>query len=161
MKKPYQNRPLEFRAWHIENEQLFNVFGFSDDVVIEQDTFYSWPLNECILMQSTGEIDPNGVKVWEGDVLRFDIDISEDPDPFDDEFSYSSYSYVVWHRSAFCLIHVGESKLDDKKDPEPYQLLFNNTNLVVGNRYQYPHLMDLVGLQPLATKQSEHETANT
>ena len=76
----------KYRAWHKELKIMRNVFsmqniGDEDDLLITtygvpgNDELYMWSISEIVLMQWTGlsEAQENGRHIYEGDILRFNI----------------------------------------------------------------------------------------
>ena len=71
----------KFRAWDKENRQMCNVGALysSRDYEIELVSVHlhsglviNRNLGNCILMQSTGLIDRNGVEIFEGDIVSIE-----------------------------------------------------------------------------------------
>lgn len=72
-------RSIEFRAWDTEtNEMLYakdaNKFG-KHYITFTGKVVQPAILKPCLLMQFTGLLDKNGVKIFEGDLLIFKNDI--------------------------------------------------------------------------------------
>ncbi|MBD2704441.1 hypothetical protein IC229_27620 [Spirosoma sp. BT702] len=97
---------------------------------------------DCILMQYTGCRDPFGRKVWEGDILRFDIE----KDPPHWPYAYSRFYRVIYYRGAFCSIPLEALTDFDKYDP--CYLYEGVDDLVTGNALEHPELLQLTGEQP-------------
>ena len=73
---------LELRAWHRKNKKMFDVYQWNrgdeiDNVLRlvgfnQRETLF---VDEDIdLIQFTGVLDEQGNKIWEGDIVQFDID---------------------------------------------------------------------------------------
>jgi uncharacterized phage protein (TIGR01671 family) len=67
----------KFRAWHKTEEKMYEVHGLSPghisvlvNPVSSNATFFI--LEKCILMQSTGLRDKNGVLIYDHDVVKTD-----------------------------------------------------------------------------------------
>lgn len=75
----------KFRAWFPDLKKMVSVdkIDFYNEVIIydhfEENNGYilqssSCPIKDCILMQSTGLTDKNGILIFEGDIVRFTFD---------------------------------------------------------------------------------------
>ncbi|GAB3643956.1 YopX family protein [Spirosoma arcticum] len=141
-------RSLEFRAWHVPTQRLFSALSFTPTRVYEllepsenpdypSDVYTeAFRREDCKLMQWTGLIDPDGVKIFEGDVLA--INPAEDV-PGD----VTLYVEVVFQQGCFGTIILGGDPADDN-DFEAFAT-FNHltytanvhSERVVGNVFQF------------------------
>lgn len=112
-------RPIEFRAWDKDTKQ-FNYFDNDNDDYPES----FWALNSSKpLMQYTGLKDKNGVKIFEGDIIKFSSSYGS---------SYRRKDVVEWSdgRLSWSLRHRAH-------------LLFSTYHHeVIGNIYQHPELLE-------------------
>ena len=66
----------KFRAWTEEGKVMYyGVYPFRDDALLlsyDGFAFDEVPASDFILMQSTGLLDKNGNKIFEGDIVKYE-----------------------------------------------------------------------------------------
>ena len=147
-------RPIEFRAFHRPTQVMFRVGTLTEyeayrwlpaGTTIQEHDYVNenpYPLSECVLMQYTGLIVDAGTKCFKGDILRYDNTPPAGLDSWQGKNWYSSYQEVVFLNGGFCSVWLGET---DKSDPECFcfDTLGLAGDIVVGNKYQHPYLLEL------------------
>ncbi|MDR7924930.1 YopX family protein [Latilactobacillus sakei subsp. sakei] len=117
-------REIKFRAWHKTYDLLCDVveivFGDDDNYVAVENGEYieRWRFDDIELMQYTGLKDVHGVKIYEGDVVRFDTNVQ------------ILESEVTYYHGMFTIKKYGE------KIP-----LFTGLK-VIGNKFENPKLLE-------------------
>lgn len=129
-------REIEFRAWLKKQNQMRNKVSFHAGQLW---TGYTWiTLDDNVeLMQYTGLKDKNGVKIFEGDVVK----------------TYSGVIYVVYfdeRSGVFGLISSSLYGYEDRRwfDDISNMVVINNSEVyknleVIGNIYENPELLEV------------------
>ena len=123
----------EFRAWTEEGEAMYyGVYPFRDDALLlsyDGFAFDEVPASDFILMQSTGLLDKNGNKIFEGDVVKY----KAGGDTFTEEVAYNKNlaGFGVKDADANIILTFGE--LAEEIDLISLE--------VIGNIYQNPELV--------------------
>ena len=68
------SREIKFRAWDKVNKIMtynsINAINFDGQILLNDGKFHDINKTDYILMQSTGFVDINGKKIYEGDVVH-------------------------------------------------------------------------------------------
>ena len=125
------NREIKFRAWNTDDKEMHEVkslyFGENDYQKVAEnlnkkgnhDSFYGKDGNS-ILMQFTGLKDKNGVKIFEGDLIKHETkQISV--------VNWSEGDWGWWMRSI--------------KDWNPKTVFDSSKDEIIGNIYENPELL--------------------
>ena len=132
----------KFRAWDKNTNDMVNVktIDLEKDGSIGCIVDYSninLDASECILMQSTGLKDKNGVEIFEGDILKI-IEVTNE--------GISEYiTDVIWEDCSFVFKSEGVDYYDSflgafSGDPNKTYPLFEL--LVIGNVWDNPELLE-------------------
>ncbi|HEL1594532.1 YopX family protein [Streptococcus suis] len=125
----------KFRAWHKGMMRMSEVLAISYErqkVKIKHQrgtTHMTVPLDDVVLMQSTGLVDVNGKEIFEGDVVRVTC---EHPIDFPD---CQGVVRMLEGRYMVC---------DDKTErgSELFSEIFSNE--IIGNIYENPELVEVL-----------------
>lgn len=135
---------LKFRAWDKNTNDLVDVkkIDLEKDGSIGCIVDYNGinlDVSECVLMQSTGLKDKNGVEIFEGDILKI-IEVTNE--------GISEYiTDVIWEDCSFVFKSDGVDYYDSflgsfSGDPNKTYPLFEL--LVIGNVWDNPELLESV-----------------
>jgi uncharacterized phage protein (TIGR01671 family) len=108
----------KFRAWH-KKYGMMKVYGIiTKDTSTGKEGVYTsnhtWIIEKLILMQSTGLKDKNGKEIFEGDIIKYEL-----------EWGINNKSYKYMTIKSICDIH--KWKTDDIE--------------VIGNIHETPSLL--------------------
>lgn len=129
----------KFRAWHKAMQRMSEVLAISYErqkVKIKHQrgtTHMTIPLDDVILMQSTGLVDVNGKEIFEGDVVE-----STWFNDYDDCVGYRKAGTVVYRNGYFGIEYPG----DVEKRYSPTILDFAVSVEIIGNVHQNPELVE-------------------
>ena len=135
---------LKFRAWDKNTNDMVDVktIDLEKDGSIGCIVDYNGinlDVSECVLMQSTGLKDKNGVEIFEGDILKI-IEVTNE--------GISEYiTDVIWEDCSFVFKSDGVDSYDSflgsfSGDPNKTYPLFEL--LVIGNVWDNPELLESV-----------------
>ena len=135
---------LKFRAWDKNTNDMVDVktIDLEKDGSIGCIVDYNGinlDVSECVLMQSTGLKDKNGVEIFEGDILKI-IEVTNE--------GISEYiTEVIWEDCSFVFKSDGVDYYDSflgsfSGDPNKTYPLFEL--LVIGNVWDNPELLESV-----------------
>nr|DAN93707.1 MAG TPA: YopX protein [Caudoviricetes sp.] len=132
---------LKFRAWHNELGRMMLVktmFFFANELEelelndsIMNDNIPVYP-DEIKLMQSTGLHDKNGKEIFEGDIIRYNIDVVDIK-----KHPTLGFYTVLDGREGF--FGDGMSIDDFEEDAKE----FSKTAEIIGNIYENPELLEV------------------
>lgn len=128
----------KFRAWDsIKKEMFKDTFAITESgevVVVEQEFVTSTPdyvfVDHLVIMQSTGLLDKNGKEIFEGDIIRYNIDVVDIK-----RHPTLGFYTVLDGREGF--FGDGMSIDDFEEDAKE----FSKTAEIIGNIYENPELL--------------------
>lgn len=128
----------KFRAWDsIKKEMFKDTFAITESgevVVVEQEFVTSTPdyvfVDHLVIMQSTGLYDKNGKEIFEGDIIRYNIDVVDIK-----RHPTLGFYTVLDGREGF--FGDGMSIDDFEEDAKE----FSKTAEIIGNIYENPELL--------------------
>ena len=123
----------KIRAWTEEGKAMYyDVYPFKDDTLLlsyDGIAFDEVPASDFILMQSTGLLDKNGNKIFDGDIVKY-------------KDGCYTYTEEVAYNKNFAGFGVRDANADVILT---FWLLAENVDLssleVVGNIYENPELL--------------------
>ena len=128
-----------FRAWDKHGQKMFsgaeliiwnnNVYA-NDGKELSCDYLKGWSIEEEYLMQSTGLLDKNGKEIFEGDIIRYNIDVVDIK-----RHPTLGFYTVLDGREGF--FGDGMSIDDFEEDAKE----FSKTAEIIGNIYENPELL--------------------
>ena len=130
----------KFRAWHKTWEEMgkvkrirFDDDGNANNVLFKGKEFgVNAKVNEFELMQSTGIFDKNGKEIFEGDIIRYNIDVVDIK-----RHPTLGFYTVLDGREGF--FGDGMSIDDFEEDAKE----FSKTAEIIGNIYENPELLEV------------------
>ena len=121
------SREIKFRAWDKVNKIMtynsINAINFDGQILLNDGKFYDINKTDYILMQYTNFVDANGIKIFEGDVVK-----SNNNHLFVINFKYGSFG-ANWIKDDFVWHSFATNSFIEKKFE------------VIGNIYENPELI--------------------
>lgn len=118
----------KFRAWDKKHKEICEVWQIHFDLKFVH-CFNKWARNlkfeDCILMQSTGLFDKNGVEIFEGDILTEEGSFENDGWDYA-TIEFDETYYLTWKNEGTC---------QSITECENYS--------VAGNIYENPELLEV------------------
>lgn len=99
------SREIKFRAWHTEQNRMFEVYGIGPDFVTENtldgvdpgvNAFMGDDMQFIHVMQYAGLKDKNGKEIYDGDVVEM----------LDNELSPGKY-VIHWREDVYMMVGTG------------------------------------------------------
>ena len=122
----------KFRVWYKNEMAEVRVLDWNNEVVDLFNPHIEIPLDEIELMQSTGLKDKNGKEIFEGDVIRYNIDVVDIK-----RHSTLGFYTVLDGREGF--FGDGMSIDDFEEDAKE----FSKTAEIIGNIYENPEILEV------------------
>lgn len=125
---------MRFRAWHKAMQRMSEILAISYErqkVKIKHQqgiTHMTIPLDDAILMQSTGLFDKNGKEIFEGDIV-----VNQ----------YGNVGYVAYLQQEAGFVVVlkkSDYRLGHRNTGESYDITTNHE--IIGNIHQNPELVE-------------------
>ena len=126
-----ENREIKFRAWDKENKIMIDHFYLFDDIFTSNGQLAMYSRKEdWVIMQYTGLNDRNGVEIYEGDILNFDIqDHNGNDNIYTLPVEYYVDTFMCFDKDTDAYFSIGEIKANDEELE------------VIGNIYENPELL--------------------
>lgn len=121
---------LRFRAWDKSEKKMKRVYSIKfneqgeavsiqDEFADNYETYVTYDVKYYELLQSTGLFDKNGKEIYEGDIVKNEI---------------NEVGYIEWSKCRFNFCDsVGHFYLFSIGARQPFEIL--------GNIYEHPHLL--------------------
>ena len=127
----------KFRMWNKITSKMHSVDGLyfdSEEVQYkdEVDVLRFIKFGNTILMQSTGLKDKNGEEIFEGDIIRYDIDVV-------DIKKHPTFGFYTVFDGREGFFGDGMSINDFEEDAKE----FSKTVEIIGNIYENPELLEV------------------